>query len=342
MIRIPSIPRANWSINDFEILHKLGSGHYGEVYLAAIKEYNYVVAIKQMKISRLIKYNTINQLRREVEIAFNTRHKYLLRTYTYFYDKEFIYLVIEPCSKGMLYSLLNKVKFFTPELAAQYTAQLAEALYYLHTHHILHRDIKPENILLDHNGNIKLADFGWSVHDPQLRRRTACGTPEYFPPEIVTKSEYNTSVDLWCLGVFCYELMLGRTPFVQPGEKDPKQQDICERIKETKWTLPDTLPSEARDLISKLLVKDPSNRISLDAVITHPFLVNYYYKRLHISIPRMKQNRSVPLKDNNNSFIKRILDSLPFKSPYKEVKSTQSKENQLSQSIRSHESISYI
>ncbi|RNC50220.1 protein kinase, partial [Trypanosoma cruzi] len=159
-IALPKAPRSDWKASDFEMLHKLGGGNYGDVYLASVRDCNFVCAIKKLSIKKLAEFDIVAQLRREIEIAFHTRHRYLLRTYGYFFDDTDIYLILEPCSNGMLYTELNRVKFFPPPTAARYVAQLAEALLYLHQHHILHRDIKPENILLDHNQNIKLADFG--------------------------------------------------------------------------------------------------------------------------------------------------------------------------------------
>ena len=287
----PSTPKKKWAFSDFELLHKLGGGMYGEVYLAAVKGSNFTCAIKALKLEKLVKHDVVNQLRREIEIAFNTRHKYLLRTFTYFYDAESVYLVLEPCAKGMLYSELNRVKKFPVETAARYVAQLTEALLYLHQHHILHRDIKPENILLDHNDNIKLADFGWSVHDPANRRKTACGTPEYFPPEIVEKASYNASADIWCLGIFCFELLVGATPFV-----DKDQRAICEKIRIMTFTIPPEVPDDARDLIESLLIRDASKRLSLARVLAHPFLQNNYYKKLGITAPTSKRARE-PLGD---------------------------------------------
>lgn len=283
----PAAPKSQWSINDFELLHKLGGGNYGDVYLAAVRKSNYVVAIKKLSIKKLAEFDIANQLRREIEIAFHTRHKYLLRTYAYFFDEHDIYLILEPCSNGMLYSELKRVKLFTPPTAARYVAQLAEALLYLHQHHILHRDIKPENILLDHNQNIKLADFGWSVHDPTNRRKTSCGTPEYFPPEIVCRQPYDTSADLWCLGIFCYEMLVGQTPFVS---KDNDQ--IYKNIHSMQYTIPETVPLEARDLIKSLVVREGSKRLPLLRVLAHPFLMKYYYTPNNITPPTGKRPRN--------------------------------------------------
>lgn len=142
-IVVPPAPRTDWSINDFELLHKLGGGNYGAVYLAAVRNCNFVVAVKKLSIKKLAQFNIASQLRRQIQIAFHTRHKYLLRTYAYFYDESDIYLILQPCSNGMLYSELNRIKTFPPTTAARYVAQLGEALMYLHQHHILHRDIKP-------------------------------------------------------------------------------------------------------------------------------------------------------------------------------------------------------
>lgn len=285
-IVVPRSPKCKWSINDFELLHKLGGGQYGDVFLASVKHCNFICAIKRLSLSKLSHYSIVNQLRREIEIAFHSRHKYLLRTYGYFYDAENMYLILEPCSNGMLFSELSKVKKYPPTTAARYVAQLAEALLYLHQHHILHRDIKPENILLDHHRNIKLADFGWSVHDPLNRRKTSCGTIEYFPPEIVRRQAYDCSADLWCLGIFCFELLVGSTPFVS---KESGQ--IYSRIIAGKYNIPDTVPSEAKELISSLLQKDGSKRLPLQKVLTHPFLMTYYYLPNNLQPPQGKRPR---------------------------------------------------
>ncbi|ORC89757.1 putative protein kinase [Trypanosoma theileri] len=287
-IALPKGPKSDWRASDFELLHKLGGGNYGDVYLASVRDCNFVCAIKKLSIKKLAEFDIVTQLRREIEIAFHTRHKYLLRTYGYFFDETDIYLILEPCSNGMLYTELNRVKCFPPPTAARYVAQLAEALLYLHQHHILHRDIKPENILLDHKQNIKLADFGWSVHDPNNRRKTSCGTPEYFPPEIVGRQAYDMSADLWCLGIFCYELLVGKTPFVG---KDTEQ--ICKKIHSMQYAIPDTIPPEAKDLISSLLLRDGTKRLGLHRVVNHPFLLKYYYLPNGIEPPTGKRTRGV-------------------------------------------------
>lgn len=95
----------------------------------------------------------------------------------------------------------------------KYIAQMADALGYLHAKHVMHRDIKPENILIGINGELKIGDFGWSVHAPSNRRNTLCGTLDYLPPEMVENREHTDKVDLWALGVLTYEFLVGAPPF---------------------------------------------------------------------------------------------------------------------------------
>lgn len=98
-------------------------------------------------------------------------------------------------------------------VCSQYVAQMTDALAYLHYKNVIHRDIKPENLLLSLKDDLKIADFGWSVHAPSHRRTTMCGTLDYLPPEIVEHMQYDETVDLWSLGVLIYEFLLGVPPF---------------------------------------------------------------------------------------------------------------------------------
>jgi aurora kinase len=109
---------------------------------------------------------------------------------------------------------------FSESRTATYVAQLAGALRYCHAKHVIHRDIKPENLLLGLAGELKIADFGWSVHAPSSRRRTLCGTLDYLPPEMVEGREHDAAVDCWSLGVLAYEFLVGAAPFEAPGHQD--------------------------------------------------------------------------------------------------------------------------
>lgn len=101
-----------------------------------------------------------------------------------------------------------------------YIASLAKALLYCHSKHVIHRDIKPENLLLGLHGELKIADFGWSVHAPNSRRQTLCGTLDYLPPEMVEGRAHDAAVDIWSLGVLAYEFLIGCPPFEAAGHSD--------------------------------------------------------------------------------------------------------------------------
>ena len=104
--------------------------------------------------------------------------------------------------------------------------ELADALIYCHGKKVIHRDVKPENLLLGLQGEPKIADFGWSVHAPSLRRKTMCGTLDYMPPEMIEGRMHNEKVDLWCIRVLCYKLLVGNAPL---QECFPKQDATVHR-----------------------------------------------------------------------------------------------------------------
>ena len=127
---------------------------------------------------------------------------------------------------------------------------MASALRYLHRKHVIHRDIKPENILVGIHGEIKISDFGWSVHAPNNRRKTMCGTLDYLPPEMIkpgtSDNFYNEKVDLWSLGVLTYEFLVGEAPF----EDTPVMTQ--RRIARADMSIPTWVSPEATDLIKKV------------------------------------------------------------------------------------------
>ena len=162
------------------------------------------------------------QLREEVEIQARLKHPRVLRLYGYFHDEKRVYLVTELAPNGELFKLLQKEKRFDEPQVARWISQIADALAFLHRHHVVHRDIKPENILLDADNNAKVADFGWSTVTAH-KRSTFCGTLDYLAPEMLGES-YDHRVDIWSLGVLMFELLVGKAPFDAPETEQTQQR----------------------------------------------------------------------------------------------------------------------
>ena len=262
--------RRKWSLQDFEIGKPLGNGKFGKVYLAREKKTHFIVALKVLFKKQLTKAGVEHQLRREIEIQAHLRHPNVLRLYGYFHDATRIYLILEFAAKGELYKSLQKApgKCFDEKRSAKYIKSLAGALQYCHKKHVIHRDIKPENLLLDMKGEVKIADFGWSVHAPNSRRKTLCGTLDYLPPEMIEGKDHDSAVDVWSLGVLMYEFLVGSPPFEAPGGPNETYKRICA----VDLKFPSSVSEGARDLIRQLLVKDPTKRLPLTDVAGHPWI----------------------------------------------------------------------
>ncbi|KAL0637071.1 spindle assembly checkpoint kinase [Maublancomyces gigas] len=273
----PLSPR-DFHLGMFEIGRPLGKGKFGRVYLAKERKNGFVCALKVLHKSELQHGKVEKQLRREIEIQSNLRHPNILRLFGHFHDSKRVFLILEFAGQGELYKMLRKVGKFSEPRAAEYIAQMAAALMYLHKKHVIHRDIKPENILVGIHGEIKISDFGWSVHAPNSRRTTMCGTLDYLPPEMLNGSNFhNEKVDLWSLGVLTYEFLVGAAPF----EDNPVETQ--RRIVKADMKVPDFVSPEAADLIRKLLVIKPDQRIPLEEVVKHPWILKHCTGRSNIT-----------------------------------------------------------
>jgi len=250
--------------DDFESLANtnIGVGGFGKVYKVRHKVSKNVFAIKVINKKKILEHDLVEQIKLEVKIMYKLNHDHILKLYNHYEDDDNFYLILQFCAKGQIYSLLKKEGRFNEKMAAQYLRECISAVQYLHSLDppIIHRDIKPENILLDSNGIVKLADFGWSNYfDDDNRRLTYCGTPEYLAPEMIKQSGHDKMLDVWNLGVLLFELLTGSPPF-----EGGSQNELFSNILALKIKWPKGFSGIARDLISKLLKIDPKQRIPIN------------------------------------------------------------------------------
>lgn len=244
----------------------IGKGGFGEVWKVVHKVSSKTYAIKVIDKKNILEQNMVNQINREIEIMYKVNHPHIIKLINHFEDEENFYLIMNYASKGQLYTYLKKYNRFDQRLAAQYMREVAEAVKYLHSFNppIIHRDIKPENLLMDENGRIKLADFGWSNFKGSNQRDTFCGTPDYLSPEMVKKQGHDTSVDIWSLGVLLFEFLSGHAPF-----SGLNQEELFMNIRRLKINWPNDFPPLAKNLITKILKLNPKERITIDEFLAH-------------------------------------------------------------------------
>jgi len=258
----------------------LGRGHFAVVRRAKDKKTGEVVAVKHIDKSLVERDET---LQREIKILSMTDHPRIVKLRGIFDSPDTLYIAMDLMEGGELYDEIIRRETFTEKEASYVTSQLLEALVYLHGKGFVHRDLKLENLLLkSHNSlDIKVADFGLSRHiNPGSRANTACGTPFYVAPDILladTSFGYGPPVDMWAVGVILYILLSGRLPF-SGGDGDDDDEALFTNILEAKlvWKKPqfDVVSDEAKNLISQLITADPSERLTAEQALNHPFIKN--------------------------------------------------------------------
>uniref|UniRef100_A0A1I7Z5K3 Aurora kinase n=1 Tax=Steinernema glaseri TaxID=37863 RepID=A0A1I7Z5K3_9BILA len=263
--------RKMWVLDDFEIGRSLGRGKFGTVFLARDRKSKFVVALKVITKKQIEKYSMVSQIGREVSIQYEMRHKNILRLYGYFHDKIRMYIVLEFAGRGNLFDVMKKLKKFPGNRAAFYISQVVSAVQYCHEKGVFHRDLKLENLLLTEKEVIKLADFGWSVQvdASDIRRSTTCGTLDYICPEMLDEKPHTHTVDNWSVGVLLYEFIAGHAPFAVEGAADTIQ-----RIRDVQYDFTEEFEDGVKDIVSRLLVREPEKRMPLLEVLAHEWVVN--------------------------------------------------------------------
>lgn len=262
----------NWTLDDFELGAPLGAGQFGQVWLAREKKSGFILSLKIIN-KNIIKDNeSYKQLRRELEIHSKLDNPYILKYYGHFHDQNNIYLIIEYAT-GELFSKLSEVRKFDEFTASQYIFQVLNALKCMHKFKVIHRDLKPENILIGSDNKIRIADFGWAVCNLDQKRTTFCGTAEYLCPEMIDKNIHDEKVDMWCVGILTYELLVGNTPFETP---DRTTREAYRKIKNLDFEIPKFLSEKARNFIQKLLVVDNVQRPDVNEMLSDPWILQHH------------------------------------------------------------------
>ena len=253
----------------------LGSGSFSLVKLGVHKITKEKVAVKIMD---KIKMNTsdLELVRTEIEILKICQHPYIIKLYDVFENIDYIYIIMEYCSGGDLFSFIQKRNFMLKEekvVVIMY--KLCKAVYYVHSYGIAHRDIKPENVLLtseSEDADIRLLDFGLSkIVGPNQKCTEPYGTLTYCAPEIILDKPYLKTVDSWSLGVMTYLMLSGSLPFSGKDEHEIAKNVVYSKVDFEKKPIWKEITKEAKDFITKLLEKDLKKRIEMKAALEHPW-----------------------------------------------------------------------
>ncbi|XP_064457527.1 cGMP-dependent protein kinase, isozyme 1-like isoform X2 [Ornithodoros turicata] len=247
-------------LDDLEVLATLGVGGFGRVELVQyVQDRSRTFALKCLTKKHIVETQQQEHVLSEKTLMMSCRHPFICRLYKTFRDTKYVYMLMEACLGGEVWSLLRDRGSFDDSTTRFYTACVVEALQYLHDKGVIYRDLKPENMVLDFAGYAKLVDFGFSKRVPAGQKTwTFCGTPEYVAPEIVLNKGHDRAVDFWSVGVLMYELLVGTPPF---AADDPmKTYNIILKGIDM-LDFPRHLTRNAVSLIKRLCRENPAERL---------------------------------------------------------------------------------
>lgn len=285
-----------FSTTDIRTVYKfvdvVGGGHFGTVRRAHPKsdpEVTYAVkSILRADIAKDIKL-----LEEELFILKQVDHPNIVKFHQSFIDYRYVHIVMEYCTGGELFDRIVSAHKFTEKHACEIMEQMLSAVKHLHEHGIVHRDLKPENFLMSdtsEGAEVKLIDFGLSKrfsNKEQLNKmKTVVGTPYYVAPEVL-KGSYDMRCDVWSLGVILYVFLCGYPPFEGDNNKEIFKNVLKSELAfdPADWG---AVSPEAKDLVSKMLEKDPAKRITAETCQDHP-----WFKINHITEVNEKDKRKV-------------------------------------------------
>uniref|UniRef100_A0AAY4AHE9 non-specific serine/threonine protein kinase n=1 Tax=Denticeps clupeoides TaxID=299321 RepID=A0AAY4AHE9_9TELE len=270
----------------YDIERTLGKGNFAVVKLARHRITKTEVAIKIIDKSQLDAVN-LEKIYREVKIMKMLDHPHIIKLYQVMETKNMLYLVTEYAKNGEIFDYLaNHGRLSEPEARRKFW-QILSAVEYCHNCNIVHRDLKAENLLLDVHMNIKIADFGFANffrHGEPLA--TWCGSPPYAAPEVFEGQQYEgPQLDIWSMGVVLYVLVCGALPF-----DGPSLPILRQRVLEGRFRIPYFMTEDCEHLIRRMLVLDPSKRLSLSQIKEHRWMA----MDAPVQRPLLYQQQSAP------------------------------------------------
>lgn len=260
------------TIGKYQIQRTIGKGNFAKVKLAKHTITGKEVAIKIIEKSQL-NQTTLNKVFREVKIMKTLNHPNIVRLFEVIEEGTKLYLVMEYASGGEVFDFLVAHGRMKEKDARTKFRQIVSAVQYMHANNIVHRDLKAENLLLDHDCNIKIADFGFSNHFKiGTKLDTFCGSPPYAAPELFQGKKYDgPEVDVWSLGVILYTLVSGSLPFDGQNLKE-----LRERVLKGKYRIPFYMTTECENLLKRFLVLIPTKRGTLNTVMMDKWINQGY------------------------------------------------------------------
>ncbi|XP_050751644.1 cGMP-dependent protein kinase 2 [Gymnogyps californianus] len=244
---------------NLEVVTTLGVGGFGRVELVKVKNENTAFAMKCIKKKHIVDTKQQEHIYSEKKILEQICSPFIVKLYRTFKDSKYVYMLLEACLGGELWSLLRDRGSFDEATTKFCVGCVTEAFDYLHHIGIIYRDLKPENLILDAEGYIKLVDFGFAKKIGSGQKTwTFCGTPEYVAPEVILSKGHDFSVDFWSLGILVYELLTGSPPF-SGADQMMTYNLILKGIE--KLDFPKLITRRPEDLIRRLCRQNPTERL---------------------------------------------------------------------------------
>lgn len=246
------------SPKDLKTLAVLGIGAFGKVLLckSGAPGAPPVMALKILKKAQILQTGLQKHVMRERDVMMQCDTPFMVNLLQTFKDKEHLYMLLEAVMGGELFTYLSGKNGVPEKQSRFYTACVVLAFEYLNTRNYIYRDLKPENLLIDTDGYVKVADFGFAKKLDRGKTYTMCGTPDYLAPELVQQSGHGKAVDWWALGVLIFEMTAGFPPFA--GSDQIEQMSA---ILAVRYTVPQQFSKEVRDIVKKLLVANAAKRL---------------------------------------------------------------------------------
>ncbi|XP_010115281.1 PREDICTED: serine/threonine-protein kinase SIK2, partial [Chlamydotis macqueenii] len=262
------------------------------------------VAIKIIDKSQLDAVN-LEKIYREVQIMKMLDHPHIIKLYQVMETKSMLYLVTEFAKNGEIFDYLASHGRLSESEARRKFWQILSAVEYCHGRKIVHRDLKAENLLLDNNMNIKIADFGFgNFYKSGEPLTTWCGSPPYAAPEVFEGQQYEgPQLDIWSMGVVLYVLVCGALPF-----DGPTLPILRQRVLEGRFRIPYFMSEECEHLIRRMLVLDPSKRLTIAQIKEHKWMLIEVPAQRPILYPRGEENE--PSIGEYNEQVLRLMHSL--------------------------------